>query len=161
VDSTTLSSSIRILATPETVWRNITNVRIDSSVPPRVFTLLGIPKPLHAELFEKPPERRRVAYFSNGKRFSQEITSWQPLEGYAFTFRADSGFKVAFVLDLSRGPFQLVSGEYHMVHNGGGIEVTPNQHVFRPRIDAPVLGSYRDRDEILPAVSSFLNKEKL
>lgn len=122
--STTLSSSTRILATPERVWRNITNVRIDSSVPPRVFTLLGIPKPLHAELFEEPPERRRVAYFSNGKRFSQEITSWRPLEGYAFTFRADTGFKVAFVLDLSRGPFQLVSGEYHMVHNGGGIEVT-------------------------------------
>jgi hypothetical protein len=121
---TTLSSGIRVFATPETVWRNITNVRIDSSVPPRIFTLLGIPKPLHAELFDEPPERRRVAYFSNGKRFSQEITSWQPLEGYAFTFRADSGFMVAYVLDLSQGPFRLVSGEYHMVQSGGGIEVT-------------------------------------
>jgi hypothetical protein len=130
VYSTTLSSSIRVLATPETVWRNITNVRIDSSVPPRLFTLLGIPKPLHAELFEKPPERRRVAYFSNGKRFSQEITSWQPLESYAFTFRADRGFKVAFVLDLSRGPFRLVSGEYHMVHNGSGIELTLTSTYF-------------------------------
>ena len=124
VDSTTLSSAIRVLATPETVWRNITNVRIDSSVPPRLFTLLGIPKPLHAELFDEPPERRRVAYFSNGKRFSQEITSWQPLEGYAFTFRADSGFMVVYVLDLAQGPFRLVSGEYHMVQSGSGIEVT-------------------------------------
>jgi hypothetical protein len=122
--STTLSSSTCVLATPETVWRNITNVRIDSSIPPRLFTLLGIPKPLHAELLEKPPERRRVAYFANGKRFSQEITSWQPLKSYAFTFRADRGFKVAFVLDLSSGPFRLVSGEYHMVHNRNGIELT-------------------------------------
>jgi hypothetical protein len=126
----TLSSSIGVLATPETVWRNITNVRIDSSVPPRLFTLLGIPKPLHAELFESPPDRRRVAYFSNGKRFSQEITSWQPLESYAFTFRADRGFRVAFVLDLSRGPFRLVSGEYHMVHNGRGIELTLTSTYF-------------------------------
>lgn len=120
---TTLSSSIHVLAPPETVWRNITNVRIDSSVPPRLFALLGIPKPLHAELFERPPERRRVAYFANGKRFSQEITSWKPLEGYAFTFRADRGFKVAFVLDLACGPFRLVSGEYHMAERDGGIDL--------------------------------------
>src|SRR5580704_1429496 len=128
--STTLSSSIRVLATPETVWRNITNVRIDSSIPPRLFTMLGIPKPLHAELFEEPPERRRVAYFENGKRFSQEITSWKPLESYAFTFRADRGFKVAFLLDLSSGPFRLVSGEYHMVHNGSGIDLTLTSTYF-------------------------------
>jgi hypothetical protein len=128
--TTSLSTSIHILATPETVWRNITNVQIDSSVPPRLFTLLGIPKPLHAELFDEPPERRRVAYFSNGKRFFQEISSWQPLESYAFTFRADSGFKVAFVLDLSGGPFRLVSGEYHMVRNGAGIQLTLTSTYF-------------------------------
>ena len=158
---TALSSSIRVLATPETVWRNITNVRIDSSVPPRLFTLLGIPKPLHAELFDKPPQRRRVAYFANGKRFSQEITSWQPLESYAFTFRADRGFKVAFVLDLYRGPFRLVE---RRISNGRQRErhrADANQHLFRRRIDAAVLASHRDRHECLPAVSSFLNKEKL
>ncbi|HEY6325449.1 MAG TPA: hypothetical protein VIW73_02895 [Candidatus Cybelea sp.] len=119
----TISSSIHVLAPSETVWRNITNVRIDTSVPPRLFTLLRIPKPLHAELFEKPPERRRVAYFANGKRFSQEITSWKPLESYAFTFHADRGFKVAFVLDLAGGPFRLVSGEYHMAEGSGGIDL--------------------------------------
>ena len=54
--------------------------------------LLGIPKPLHAELFDEP-ERRRVAYFSNGKRFFQEDRILAPLESYDFTFRADSGFK--------------------------------------------------------------------
>ncbi len=128
--STTLSSSISVLATPETVWRNITNVRIDSSIPPRPFALLGIPKPLHAELFEKPADRRRVAYFSNGMRFSQEITSWKPLESYAFTFRADRGFKVAFVLDLSSGPFQLVSGEYQMVQQSSGVELTLTSTYF-------------------------------
>jgi hypothetical protein len=130
VYSTTLASSTRVLATPETVWRNITNVQIDSSIPPRLFTLLGIPKPLHAELFENPPERRRVAYFANGKRFSQEITSWQPLKSYAFTFRADSGFKVAYVLDLSRGPFRLVSGEYHMVDSPSGVDLTLTSTYF-------------------------------
>jgi hypothetical protein len=124
LESTTLSSSIRVFAPPETFWRNITNVRIDSSAPPLLFTLLGIPKPLHAELFEKSSERRRVAYFANGKRFSQEITSWKPLESYAFTFRADRGFKVAFVLDLADGPFRLVSGEYHMTEGEGGIHLT-------------------------------------
>jgi len=127
---TTLSSSINVSATPETVWQNITNVRIDSSIPPRLFGLLGIPKPLHAELFEKPPDRRRVAYFSNGKRFSQEITSWKPLESYAFTFSADRGFKVAFLLDLSRGPFQLISGEYRMLRKGSGIELTLTSTYF-------------------------------
>lgn len=92
--------------------------------------MLGIPKPLHAELFEERSERRRVAYFANGKRFSQEITSWKPLESYAFTFRADPGFKVAFFLDLSNGPFRLVSGEYHMTGANGGIEVTLTSTYF-------------------------------
>ncbi|HYL27288.1 MAG TPA: hypothetical protein VEW74_05595 [Candidatus Nitrosotalea sp.] len=120
---TTLSSSMHVLAPPETVWQNITNVQIDSSIPPRLFTLLGIPKPLHAELIEEPAERRRVAYFANGKRFTQKITSWKPLESYAFTFHADPGFKVVFVLDLAGGAFQLVSGEYHMTESGGAIDV--------------------------------------
>lgn len=92
--------------------------------------MLGIPKPLHAKLFDEPPERRRVAYFANGKRFSQEITAWKPLESYAFTFRADEGFKVAFVLDLSSGPFRLVSGEYHMAGSNGGIDLTLGSTYF-------------------------------
>lgn len=130
MEFTTLSSSISVLAPPETVWRNITNVRIDSSAPPRLFTLLRIPKPLHAELIEEPADRRRVAYFANGKRFTQQITSWKPLESYAFTFHADSGFRVAFVLDLADGPFRLASGEYHMAQGNDGIDLTLTSTYF-------------------------------
>ena len=47
-------------------------------------------------------------------RFSQEITDWHPGQRYAFTFRADPGFRVAYALDLCDGPFRMVAGAYEM-----------------------------------------------
>jgi hypothetical protein len=80
--------------------------------------MLGIPKPLRAEIVESGVGGARIAYFANGRRFSQIITTWQPYEQYAFTFQADPGFRVAYLLDLSAGPFQMKSGSY---------QITPHQ----------------------------------
>lgn len=40
----TLSSSIEIKAKPETIWENITNVKIEQFSDPRIFKILDIPK---------------------------------------------------------------------------------------------------------------------
>jgi hypothetical protein len=62
----------------------------------------------------------RVAHFSNGRRFSQEITEWRPPERYAFTFKADPGFRVGYCLDLADGPFRMVAGAYQIDRAGSG-----------------------------------------
>lgn len=106
----TIEHSTQINASAETVWQHITEVDIASFRHPAYFSLLGIPKPLRAHLDEPGVGGARIAYFSNKRHFSQEITEWQPFERYAFTFQADPGFRVAYVLDLADGPFQMKAG---------------------------------------------------
>jgi hypothetical protein len=45
-----ISSTIDIVATPEIIWDNITNVKIEQFSNHRIFRLLGIPRPIKAEL---------------------------------------------------------------------------------------------------------------
>lgn len=117
----TIKHSIRIKASPEAVWGHITKVDIASFQHPTYFSLLGIPKPLRAEIIEPGLGGARVAFFSNHHCFSQKITEWQPPERYAFTFQADPGFRVAYVLDLFDGPFRMNAGAYRIVPDQHGV----------------------------------------
>ncbi|HKX28978.1 MAG TPA: hypothetical protein VJ302_14875, partial [Blastocatellia bacterium] len=65
-----------------------------------------------------------TAFFSNGLRFLQQITEWQPCERYAFTFRADPGFRVAYLLDLSNGPLRMKTGAYRIEPAQGGVRLS-------------------------------------
>lgn len=120
----TIAHTTHINASPETVWQHITEVDITSFHHPAYFSLLGIPKPLRAEIMEPELGGARIAYFSNKRRFSQLITAWQPPKQYAFTFQADPGFRVAYLLDLADGPFQMKAGAYRITPNPGGVRLT-------------------------------------
>jgi hypothetical protein len=117
----TIEHSLQINASAEAVWQHITEVDIASFQHPAYFALLGIPKPLRAEIAEPGVGGARTAFFSNGRRFSQQITEWQPPERYAFTFRADPGFRVGYVLDLSDGPFRMTAGAYRITPGQAGV----------------------------------------
>ncbi|MCA9955122.1 MAG: hypothetical protein KC434_10405 [Anaerolineales bacterium] len=112
-----------VQAPAESVWRHVTEVDIASFRHPAYFSLLGIPKPLRAEITKSGVGGRRVAYFDNGRTFTQEITVWQPPMQYDITFQADPGFRAGYLLDLSDGPFQMVSGSYRMVLGEKGVAV--------------------------------------
>ena len=120
----TIEHTIHINATAESVWQHITEVDIASFRHPTYFALLDIPKPLRAEVVEPGVGGARTAFFSNGLRFTQKITEWQPPERYAFTFRADPGFRVAYFLDLSDGPFRMKCGAYRIAPGQGGARLS-------------------------------------
>lgn len=108
----TLHSSIAITAPPETIWENITNVKIEQFSDPFIFKLLNIPKPLSAEVISEGKGGRRVAYFDTGKKFMQEIIEWKPFTEYSFSFNPEKGFRVCYFFELSEGVFRIPSGAY-------------------------------------------------
>jgi hypothetical protein len=118
-----VEQSVRVHASPARVWREITEVDLESFGHPAYLSLLGIPRPVRAELLGADIGGTRIATFSNGMRFSQVITDWRPHERFAFTFRADPGFRVARVLDLSRGPFLMSSGAYRIMPEHGVVRL--------------------------------------
>jgi hypothetical protein len=120
----TIEHALQINASAQSVWQHITAVDIASFRHPAYFALLGIPKPLRAEVVEPGVGGARTAFFSNGLHFSQEITDWQPYERYAFTFRADPGFRVAYFLDLADGPFRMKAGAYQITPGDGGVRLS-------------------------------------
>ena len=115
---------MQVHSSARSVWQHITEVDIASFRHPAFFSLLGIPKPLRAEVVEPGVGGARIALFSNGLCFSQQITDWKPYERYAFTFRPDPGFRVAYVLDLSDGPFRMKAGAYRLAPGRGGVRLS-------------------------------------
>jgi hypothetical protein len=84
---------------------------------PLLFKILGIPKPLRAEIISKGEGGQRIAYFDSGKRFMQEITTWKPLEKYSFDFNPEKGFIVGHFFDLSDGIFKVPNGSYLQLYS--------------------------------------------
>jgi hypothetical protein len=109
-----IEHSVDVAASAESVWQEVTQVDIASFRHPAYLSILGIPKPLRADIVRPGVGGARTAFFSNNLRFSQEITEWLPPERYAFTFKPDPGFRVAYFLDLSNGPFRMVAGAYRI-----------------------------------------------
>lgn len=111
----TISSTININGQLEIIWDNITNVRIEQFSDPMTFKLLGIPRPLRADLLTEGKGGQRIAYFDTGKRFIQEITTWEPLKEYSFNFNPEKGFKGGYFFDLSDGIFKVPNGSYFLM----------------------------------------------
>jgi hypothetical protein len=114
----TLGSTIDINGRPETIWENITNVKIEQFSDPMIFKILDIPKPLRAEIISVGQGGRRIAYFDSGKKFMQEILVWKPLTEYSFSFNPEKGFKVLYFFELSEGVFQIPTGAYYLTTTG-------------------------------------------
>ena len=83
---------------------------------PLYLRIFGVPKPLNAIVLASGVGGARVAHFSNGLRF--------PNASYAFTFHADPGFRVGWLLDLNTGPFRLRSGTYRLRQTAFGVDLT-------------------------------------
>ncbi|MDQ3394092.1 MAG: hypothetical protein M3512_08275 [Bacteroidota bacterium] len=113
-----ICSEIDISGRPETIWDNITNVKIEQFSDPIIFKLLDIPKPMRAELISEGKGGKRIAYFDNGKRFIQEILEWRPFTEYSFSFNPEKGFRVCYVFELSEGVFRIPSGAYYLLTKG-------------------------------------------
>jgi len=105
-----MHSSIRVVASSQSVWDQITNVDIHSFPHPPYFRFLGIPNPMRAEVISSGVGGQRIAYSDTGKRFIQQITVWDPLHEYAFSFNPEEGFKVVLFFDLSDGIVQIPTG---------------------------------------------------
>jgi hypothetical protein len=139
----TIERSIEIQATAETVWLHVVDVDIASFDHPAYFSVLGIPKPLRAEMVKPGLHQKRMAYFSGGRTFSQVITAWVPNERCDFSFEANPGFRVVYLLDLHSGPFQMKSASYKIRAGQGGVRLSlSNDYVlngiFGMGLDGPV-----------------------
>ncbi len=97
----TIDSKIIINGQAQTIWDNITNVKIEKFSDPCIFKLLDIPKPLRAEIISDGQGGSRIAYFSTGKKFIQKILIWKPLTEYSFSFNPEKGFRVCYFFELS------------------------------------------------------------
>ena len=117
----TISHRQYIQAVDDVVWKHITEVNIADFPHRSWLSVLGIPKPLHAEIVHGGVGGKRVAYFGNGKRFTQDITVWEPPKEYSFRFHAESGFRVGYILDISNGPFCMHSGQYIITPSQNGV----------------------------------------
>lgn len=84
---------------------------------PRAFKLLGIPRPLKADILVEGKGGKRIAYFDSGKKFIQEITTWEPLKKYSFNFNPENGFKVGYFFDIKDGIFRVPNGSYLLTSN--------------------------------------------
>lgn len=96
------------------VWRFVTDVDVEAYPHPTIFKLLGVPRPLRAELKGDGVGARRTAWFDNGKRFTQVVLEWTPPQLYWFSFTADPGFRAGYLFDLSKGPFRMLEGWYQL-----------------------------------------------
>jgi hypothetical protein len=115
----TISTSIGIEAKAESVWENITNVKIEQYSDPFIFKILDIPKPLKADVISTGEGGQRIAHFDSGKRFIQKITTWQLFREYSFDFNPEPGFIVGYYFDLSDGIFRVSNGSYLLTENNG------------------------------------------
>ncbi len=114
----TLDSKINIHSQPESIWDNITNVKIQQFSDPFIFKILDIPKPLKAEVISEGQGGERIAYFESGKKFIQEILVWKPLAEYSFSFNPEKGFRICYFFELSKGVFQILEGAYYLKTKG-------------------------------------------
>lgn len=128
IRSYTLVQSIVIASVRERIWHEITQVDIVTAKHPVIFRLFGIPKPLRAEMRAIGEGGERIAFFANGLRFVQRISTWLPGQRYTFSFQPDPGFRVAYCFDLSKGPFRIISGSYELRDHPKGIELFLASH---------------------------------
>jgi hypothetical protein len=118
-----ISSSIEIKADADNVWDKITNVEIEHFRFPWYFRMLNIPKPIRAEITKEGVGGDRIAYFDNGKRFIQKISTWEKNKTYSFTFNPEDGFRAGYFFDLFSGVFQIRKGTYFITTHSNGTRI--------------------------------------
>ncbi len=105
------------------IWQEITNVKVDQFRFPLLLSLLGIPKPLSAEVMVEGVGGYREATFSNKAQFKQEILEWDLHRKYRFRFNPTTNFRVGHFMNLAKGPFQIETGGYELLREGEQIRL--------------------------------------
>jgi len=121
--SNTITNSILLNSDSKSIWAEITNVMVANFRFPILLRLIGIPKPLSAEVVIEGVGGYRLATFSNNAQFQQEILEWNPNKNYRFRFNPTSNFTVAYFMNLSTGPFQIRTGGYELVKHNNSINL--------------------------------------
>lgn len=119
-----IDSDVVIHRSAETVWDKITHVEIEHFQFPWYFRMLNIPKPIRAEITQEGVGGNRIAYFDNGKKFFQGISSWEKYKTYSFTFNPEDGFKAGYVFNIFNGVFKIVRGTYVLTPTDNGVKIT-------------------------------------
>jgi hypothetical protein len=122
----TVSSEIRIHATPRVIWRNIERVPAitPTELQPTWAQRIGFPRPIEATLSYEGVGGVRHATFERGLLFIETITAWEPERRLAFTIKADSAHIPATTLDehvtIGGSYFDVLDGEYRIEPIAGG-----------------------------------------
>lgn len=119
-----IDSDVFISSPVATVWDQLTNVEIAHFRFPWYFRLLQIPKPIRAEITQEGVGGKRIAYFNNGKKFFQDIVSWEQYTTYSFTFHPEDDFKAGYFFNVFNGVFKIVRGTYVLTPTSNGVKVT-------------------------------------
>jgi hypothetical protein len=116
----TVSSEIRIHATPAVVWHNIE--RVPSISPAEIQTTwtqrVGFPRPVEATLSCEGVGGVRHASFERGLLFIETVTAWEPERHLAFSIKADTAHIPSTTLDehvtIGGRYFDVLDGEYRI-----------------------------------------------
>lgn len=103
------------------VWKEITDVRLQNSKFPWYLKLVGIPRPLAATVMKEGVGGYREAYFEREVFFRQEIFEWKLYTKYRFKFNASKNFNIGPFLNLSSGPFEILTGGYDLYEKNEGL----------------------------------------
>lgn len=113
-------TSIRIRATPATVWAEIVEVPTITATEqkPALFTRLGFPRPLSATLSRPGVGGLRHARFEGGVLFLETVTDWEPERRLRFTIAAQTDSIPPTTLDrhvtIGGQYFDVLSGRYEI-----------------------------------------------
>lgn len=122
----TVHSQIEISAPPEVIWQNITNLRRikPSEERPALFHLVGLPRPLEAEMSCERVGCTRYGLWENGLAFEGVITRIVPNRLYWLNLTADVSHVRPSMAPLS----QIGEQVFGMVDDGYEIEYLGNNH---------------------------------
>ena len=114
----TLGSTIDINRRPETIWENITNVKIEQFSDPTIFKLLDIPKPLKAEIISEDKAANELPILTAANDLCKKFWYGKLLTEYSFSFNPEKDFRVGYFFELSEGVFQIPTGAYYLTTVG-------------------------------------------
>lgn len=116
----TVTSEIRIQASPKVVWQNIE--RVPAIAPSELRTTwaqhIGFPRPVEATLSYEGIGGVRHASFERGLMFIETVTTWEPEQRLAFSIKADTAHIPPTTLDehvtIGGRYFDVLDGEYRI-----------------------------------------------
>lgn len=136
-----IESFIEICSPLQIVWKAVQNVDVAGIPRNLLLSFLDIPEPVSATLYDQGVGSKRIAIFSNGKKFIQTVTEWNPPYSYTFNFEAEARFRVGYLFDLSKETFSILSGSYRLesLTNGGVRLYLESHYIFSIRFLKPIV----------------------